>query len=91
MSLLVKKDKDSCSQMVCGYSSTVLCNKMGSIQIDKPSQREITRWVIRNKVEEKVKRQRGLESGEEQEREREYSVTWWDARVHQCYLSCPRP
>ena len=39
MGLLVKKDKDSCSQMVCGYSSIVLCNKMGSIQIDKPSQR----------------------------------------------------
>lgn len=74
MGLLVKKDKDSCSQMVCGYSSIVLCNKMGSIQIDKPSQREITWWVLRNIVEEKVKRQRGLESGEEQkERERIFS------------------
>lgn len=61
MGLLVKKDKDSCSQMACGYSLTVLCNKMGGYSIDRPSQREeITWWVIRNKVEEKVKGQRGL-------------------------------
>lgn len=74
MGLLVKKDKDSCSQMACGYSSTVLCNKMGGILIDRPSQREITWWVIRNKVEEKVKGQRGLESGEEQKgREKMFS------------------
>lgn len=58
MGLLVKKDKDSCSQMAYGYSSIVLCNKMGGIQTDRPSQREITWWVIRNKMEEKVKGQR---------------------------------
>lgn len=38
MGLLVKKDKDSCSQVAYGYSSIVLHNKMGGIQTDRPSQ-----------------------------------------------------
>lgn len=59
MGLSIKKDKDSSSQMACGYSSTALCNKMGSVPSGRHSQREITQLVLKKKQKKKSGRVEG--------------------------------
>lgn len=60
MGLLVKKRQGLfCSQMACGYSLTVLCNKMGGIHTGTdPAREKITWWVIRNKGRESERAER---------------------------------